>query len=126
MPERPVWTILLTRDIRAAMDFYRVAAGWEFEPFFPGPPFPCWLAHEIGGQVVAAFVDTSSSDFPDATELWLPYFLLDDLDLRVAEAEKLGAIVLRAPFEIPGFGRIALLRQPGGSIVGWRGAPAAT
>ena len=120
MLTRSVWTILLSRDVRAAMDFYHVATGWNFE-LFPGPPYPSWLARDAGGHVVAAFVDTSSSDFPDATELWLPYFSFDDLDLCIDQAEKLGATVLRAPFEIAGFGRVALLRQPGGSIVGWRG-----
>jgi hypothetical protein len=113
------WTILLSRDVRASMDFYSVATGWRFEPL-PGPPYPCWVARSPGGTPVAVFVDASASDFPDATELWLPYFTVGDLDRCVLEAEKLGATILRTPFEIPGFGRVALLRQPGGSIAGWR------
>jgi uncharacterized protein len=119
MDEKAGWTILLSRDVRAAMDFYRLAAGWRFEPL-PETPYPCWVAYETGGQSVAIFVDASDSDFPDATELWLPYFRFDDLDGCVLEAERLGATVLRAPFEIQGLGKVALLRQPGGSIVGWR------
>lgn len=123
MDRKPGWPILFTRDVRAAMDFYRVAAGWRFEPLPDTTSY--FVGHEAGGEPVAIFVDASGSDFPDAPELWLPYFRLDDLDRCVLEAEKLGATVLRAPFELTGLGRVALLRQPGGSIVGWRGASSA-
>jgi predicted enzyme related to lactoylglutathione lyase len=68
---------------------------------------------------VAAFVDSSGSDFPDAPELWLPYFLVENLDARLRQAEALGATLLRPALAISAAGRIALIRQPGGAIVGW-------
>ncbi len=119
MPESPVLTILLSRDVRAAMDFYHVATGWSFEACPDSCP-SCWVAKNAAGEFVAIFVDASGSDFPDAPELWLPYLSFCDLDHSIVEAEKLGATVLHAPAEIAGLGRVALLRQPGGSIVGWR------
>ena len=37
----------------------------------------------------------------------------------LAQARSAGATVLRPPFDVPGAGRIAILQQPGGGIVGW-------
>ena len=108
----------MSRDVEGAKAFYAGALGWVFEPF-AAEPFPCWIARNRDGRSVAAFVDSSRSDFPDAPELWLPYFVVDRFDERLAEAEANGATVLRPPFVMPNAGRIAVLRQPGGGIVGW-------
>jgi predicted enzyme related to lactoylglutathione lyase len=113
-----VWAILMSRDVEGAKAFYTETLGWRFEPL-SGEPFPTWLAKSVENRSVAAFVDSSRSDFPDAPELWLPYFVIEDLERRLEQAEALGATVLRPPFAVPGAGRVALLRQPGGAIVGW-------
>lgn len=123
MRDRLVWSILLSRDLNATMQFYRDAVGWHFEEF-PAPDHPCWVARTDDGEPVAIFVDTTASDFPDAPELWMPQFIVDDLDRRLDAAERHGATVLRGPVEVPGFGRVAALRQPGGGIVAWRSRPA--
>jgi hypothetical protein len=119
MQERLVWAILLSRDVHSTMQFYRDAVGWRFEPS-PEPGDFSWIARSEAGELIAVFVDASGSDFPDAPELWLPHFTVDDVDLRLREAETRGATILRGPFQVPGFGRVAALRQPGGGIVAWR------
>lgn len=113
-----VWAILMSRDVEGAKTFYANTLGWRFEAF-SGEPFPCWVARSGEGRGVAAFVDSSRSDFPDSPELWLPYFLVEELDIRLVEAEARGATVIRPPFIVPNAGRVAILRQPGGGLVGW-------
>lgn len=113
-----VWAILMSRDVEGAKAFYGNALGWKFQPF-SGEPFPLWVAKSGEGRSVAAFVDSSHSDFPDSPELWLPYFVIEDLDARLVDAEALGATVIRPPFMVPNAGRVAILRQPGGGLVGW-------
>jgi predicted enzyme related to lactoylglutathione lyase len=113
-----VWAILMSRDVADSKAFYEETLGWSFDAFTT-EPFPTWVARSPEGRSVAAFVDSSGSDFPDAPELWLPYFLVEDLDARLRQAEALGATLLRPPLAIRAAGRIALLRQPGGAIVGW-------
>jgi predicted enzyme related to lactoylglutathione lyase len=49
----------------------------------------------------------------------MPYLAVDDVDARVKKATKAGATLMRPLFDIPGIGRIAILRQPGGAGVGW-------
>lgn len=119
MRERLVWAILLSRDVHSAMNFYREAVGWRFEAI-PAPNLSSWIARSSSGEFAAVFVDASSSDFPDAPELWVPHFTVDDLDRRLEKAEAHGATILRGPFDVPQFGRVVALRQPGGGIVAWR------
>jgi predicted enzyme related to lactoylglutathione lyase len=52
-------------------------------------------------------------------EDWMPYLAVDDVDKRVEKALARGATLMRPPFDIPNIGRIAVLRQPGGGVVGW-------
>jgi predicted enzyme related to lactoylglutathione lyase len=119
---KTVWAVVMSRDVEGAMAFYAGALGWRFERFVT-QPYPCWIARNEEGRSVAAFIDSSDSDFPDASELWLPYFVVRDLEARLAAAEELGATVLRLPFHVPQMGTVAILRQPGGGIVGWISAP---
>jgi predicted enzyme related to lactoylglutathione lyase len=113
-----VWTVLMSRHADEAKRFYADILGWSFEPF-EGTADRCWSARNAEGAVVAAIVDTSTVDFPSAPELWVPCFAVDDLDGLLSEAEARGGTVLRPPLVVPNFGRVAVLRQPGGGIVGW-------
>jgi predicted enzyme related to lactoylglutathione lyase len=44
---------------------------------------------------------------------------VDDVDKRCAKAKEAGATILREPFDVEQVGRIAILKQPGGGVVGW-------
>ena len=115
---KAVWAVLMSRSVNTAKVFYGSVLGWQFEPFADGL-YPTWIARNQDGRSVAVFVDSSNSDFPDAAEMWLPYFVVKDLDNTIAAAEAFGATLLRPPIMVPNAGRIALLRQPGGGVVGW-------
>lgn len=118
MPGRVIWTVLMSRQVHAAMALYEGALSWRFEAFSIAP-VPGWVARGVDGQAMAVFLDTSESDFPAAAEMWLPCLAVERLDERIRAAEALGAVLLRPPMEFSGFGRVAVLRQPGGAIVGW-------
>lgn len=118
MAGKTVWAVLMSRQAELAKAFYGASLGWRYE-LLCSDPYPCWVARNSDGRSVAAVIDSSASDFPDAAELWLPYFVLPDLHGRIAEAERLGATLLRPPFQVPVIGKVAILRQPGGGIVGW-------
>jgi hypothetical protein len=49
----------------------------------------------------------------------MPYLAVDDVDARAKKATAAGATLMRPLFDIPGIGRIAILREPGGAGVGW-------
>ena len=52
----------------------------------------------------------------DVPEHWLSYIAVDE---RYKKALAAGAKEGRAPFDIPNVGRIAILQQPGGAMIGW-------
>jgi predicted enzyme related to lactoylglutathione lyase len=55
----------------------------------------------------------------DVPEHWLSYIAVDNVDERYKKALAAGAKEGRAPFDIPNVGRIAILQQPGGAMIGW-------
>ncbi len=118
MPGNVIWTVLMSRDLQAAVTLYEGALGWKFERC-QDAPLPCWIGRGAGDRAFALFMDTKDSDFPAAMEVWLPCLSVENLADRVRRAEEFGATLLRPLFEVPNFGRIALLRQPGGAIVAW-------
>ncbi len=117
------WNELMTHDIGRAQRFYGGLAGWRFESM-PMPDGTYWIAKK-GGQAMGGFFEMKGADFAKVPEQWLPYVAVDDVDSSVGAAEKNGATICRAPFDVPQVGRIAILRAPGGAMVGWITPPRA-
>ena len=58
-------------------------------------------------------------DFEGIPPHWFAYIAVDDVDARVAGATAEGATLLRPIFDIPGVGRIAILKDSVGAAIGW-------
>ena len=50
---------------------------------------------------------------------WFAYLEVDDVDDRVDEIKENGGRVLQEPFDIEGVGRIAILADSTGALIGW-------
>ena len=50
---------------------------------------------------------------------WLSYLEVDDVDRRIAEIERNGGRIVRQPFDVLGFGRIAIGADATGAIMAW-------
>lgn len=111
------WNELTTSKVEPAKRFYTETLGWTFDGM-PMPNGTYWLA-KSGDQMAAGIFDTSGTDMESMPEFWLSYIAVDDVDARVAKAKKAGASVVREPFDVPGVGRIAILKQPNGAGIGW-------
>lgn len=112
------WNELTTKNVEQAKSFYHDCMGWEFDtmPLDSGGTY--WLAKDESGPICGMY-ETHGTDFDSMADQWLPYIEADDVDKRVAIAREGGAKIFRGPFEVPGVGRIAILREPGGALVGW-------
>lgn len=111
------WNELNTHDPEAAMAFYAATVGWSFEPM-PMDGFVYHVAmHE--GRAVAGIFGLSGPEFADMPAHWLAYLAVDDVDARVAAAEKAGATILKPGFDVPNVGRIAIVQDPTGAVMGW-------
>ena len=61
----------------------------------------------------------TGTDFDAMPAHWFAYIAVDDVDARLEKAVAAGAEIMRPPFEVPGVGRIAMLKQPDGGAIGW-------
>jgi predicted enzyme related to lactoylglutathione lyase len=111
------WNELMTRDAEKAKDFYGKTLGWTFEAM-PMPDGTYWAAKQ-GEDYVGGIFPLSSPQFNGVPENWMAYIAVDDVDARTKKAEAAGATLMRPIFDVPGVGRIAVLREPGGAGIGW-------
>jgi predicted enzyme related to lactoylglutathione lyase len=111
------WNELMARDVEKAKAFYATTIGWTFDAM-PMPDGTYWIAKQ-GDKPVGGIFLMSGAHFEGVPEHWMPYLAVDDVDARLKTAMAAGATVIRSPFDVPGVGRIAILHQPGGAVIGW-------
>jgi uncharacterized protein len=113
-----VWNELNTRDIEGAKRFLSTRLGWTFESM-PIPDGTYWIAKKREERIGGLYDMNGDAHCKDMPEHWLSYIAVDNVDERYKKALAAGAKEGRAPFDIPNVGRIAILQQPGGAMIGW-------
>jgi uncharacterized protein len=116
------WNELMARDVDGAKKFYADTMGWSYDAM-PTPDGGTYWVAKIGEEPVAGIFDIRGSEYDGVAEGWMPYIAVDDVDARVKKATKAGAKVMKPAFDVPGVGRIVILKEPGGAGIGWM-APA--
>lgn len=116
---RIIWHDLFTPNRPRAMAFYKRIAGWSYRTehaadFAWGGGAKDFVLAMSEDDTGAGFVETARG----MSDGWIPYVEVLDVDACATLAEKLGGTVLRQPFEVPGVGRNALLRDPHGAVIG--------
>lgn len=113
-----IWNELNTRAPEEAVKHYAALLGWDFEavPMEDGATY--YVAMQ-GQQPVAGIFDMRTLSFLEGVpDHWFSYIAHRDVDAAVADFEKAGGSVRRAPFDVPGTGRIAIVVDPVGAPVG--------
>lgn len=110
------WSELMTTEPDKAKAFYEKSLGVSFDTF-GDPDGKYWVAM-AGGKPAWGLMDMRGR--PDAGPAsWVTYIAVDDVDKRAAAAEKAGAKLMAPIFDIPTVGRIAMLQDGSGAMVGW-------
>ncbi len=113
-----IWHELMTPDPAAAKAFYGALLGWEptdmvMEGFtyttFAVPGFPSGVT-----GMMALGDEMKEQGIPPN---WTGYIAVDDVDKTAAEFERDGGAIHRAPEDIPGIGRFAVVADPQGAVV---------
>ncbi len=118
------WSELWTRDPGTARDYYGQLTGWTFAemPTGDGP----YVVASRNGEMTAGIMDvTGMPGMDDTPPHWFTYLAVDDVDAAVAQTRAAGGQILRAPWDVPGVGRIAIVTDPTGAPVGIMTPPAA-
>lgn len=110
-----VWYELLTSDKSAALAFYGRVLGWKGED--AGQPGVDYTFLTIdGARVGGAMTLPKEACEAGARPGWLGYIGVADADERAKSVEAKGGRILRAPQDIPGYGRFAVLADPQGAV----------
>lgn len=112
------WNELNTRDARRAMDFYSKSIGWTFDEMSMGDGTPYYVCMQ-GDKPAGGIFTMEDPMFDGLPDHWLPYLSVDDIDAAIAKVKAEGGQVKREPFDVPGVGRIAIVAEPGGAVLGW-------
>lgn len=117
------WNELMTDDVEKAKAFYGATLGWRFadmpmEDEAGGSQSRLYSVALIGEEPVAGIMDMTDLVPPGVPPHWFSYICVDDIARRVTLLEASGGSVVRAPFEIPGVGRIAIVADATGAYFG--------
>ncbi len=113
------WNELITDNVDEAKAFYAQTLGWTYEQMELENGSDYWVAIAADDEPVAGLTSLASSHVPlQGSSAWFAYIEVDDVDARAEAAGSAGGRILRAPFEVPGVGRIAVLEDPTGAPVG--------
>jgi uncharacterized protein len=112
---RPLWYELMTTDLAAAETFYTKVVGWTTAPFGDaGMPYTMWMrAGEVPvGGAMAITDDMKAAGVPPH---WMMYVGVDKLEDGVAHVKRLGGDTLSPVVEVPGVGRMQVMKDPQGA-----------
>lgn len=111
-----VWNELMSHDVAKARAFYAATLGWTFEDM-PMAEGGVYTVCKSGEKSVGGIMDANVLP-PGTPDVWFAYVDVDDVDARIAGVAAAGGKVLRAPFDIPGIGRIAIIEDATGASLG--------
>lgn len=112
-PGHGEWLELAARDHGALIGFYADLFGWTKDQEMPMGEAGVYTLFAHDGAAIGGMHDMMQGPAP----FWLPYFSCGDIDKAVADVQRLGGAVLRAPTEVPGGAFILHLRDPQGCVV---------
>ena len=112
------WSELLTRDTGKARAYFAEIAGWQVNEVPMAPDQPPYLLCEAHGRPVAGIMDMNRPEFEGMPPNWTTFIHIDDVDQACARTIEMGGHVLREPFDVAQAGRIAIISDPTGGVVG--------
>ncbi len=109
-PGKISWAELTTSDVAAAVAYYTGLFGWTTQPF--GEEYTMFV-HD--GR---PFAGVLKSPAPEVPTHWKSYVIVADIDASIAQSTSLGGKLCWGPEEIPTVGRIAIVQDPQGAVIG--------
>lgn len=111
-----IWDELITDDVDAAKSFYSKVLGWKPTDVDMGQIGTYTLFKRNGdADAAGAMKRPPGAEGPPA---WLTYLATDDVDASVQTAIELGAKAIMEGMDVPNIGRLAVIEDPTGAVVG--------
>ncbi|HEX2303114.1 MAG TPA: VOC family protein [Gaiella sp.] len=110
----PCWIDLYSSDTAKATEFYSRLFGWKAEP--PEEGFGGYFVFNKDGKVVAGcMLNDGEAGYPDA---WGVHLMTDNVEAVAKAVPQHGGSVEMGPMEVGENGSSAMIRDPGGAILG--------
>jgi predicted enzyme related to lactoylglutathione lyase len=110
------WVELATSDGEAAKTFYTRLFGWDYEdnPMGPGMVYTMLkLDGKAAGALYKMMPDQEAQGIPPN---WLSYVSVANADETADKAKAAGGTILKEPFDVMTFGRMAVIQDPTGAV----------
>ncbi|WP_102224411.1 VOC family protein [Acidimangrovimonas sediminis] len=109
----PCWFELMSPDLDAAKAFYSGLFGWEVTD--AGMEGFTYLLAKAEGTMAAGMMAVPEPGMPP---FWVMYLAVTDVDAEAEAIRAQGGEVHKAPADIPGTGRFAVVADPQGAVFG--------
>jgi uncharacterized protein len=117
MPQRQWWHELNTWEPEAALAFYGRTLGWEFEPTTLPDGAGYWIARKDGKPVGGVF-ELTAPDYDGIPSHWMTYLSVNDISEAETATSKSGGEIMRPPVKVPGVGKLAVVSDSSGAMIG--------
>lgn len=109
------WPELYTTDQAGAKKFYSALFGWQIRDIPMGPDAVYTIFTKNGAEAAACYGSVPEMVAQGVPPHWMSYVSVASADDATAKVKANGGTVLKEPFDIPGIGRMAALRDPSGA-----------
>ncbi len=108
------WSELVTPDPAKSGAFYGALFGWKIDPM----PMPEGTYHvvKVGDKGLGGIMSPPPGA-PRMPAAWGCYVTVDDVDRTLTQCVALGGSVVVPVMEVPGVGRMAVIRDPQGATL---------
>jgi uncharacterized protein len=110
-----VWYELMTSDPAGAEAFYRSVVGWSAQKV-PQPGFDYRMMSAATGPAAGIMDLPATLKAAGSPSAWLGYVGVADVDAAAQHVSRAGGTVHKAPDDIPGVGRFAVVADPQGAV----------
>jgi len=110
------WVELGTTNASAVKDFYKQLFGWEYHDNEVAPNMTYTMIKLNGKDVGGLYQMSSEMLAQGIPPHWLSYVSVANADDAVAQAKAAGATVMNGPFDVMTAGRMAVIKDPTGSV----------
>ncbi len=117
------WIELGTSDNEAAKKFYTELFGWTFADNPMGPDMVYTMLKKDGQDVGGLYKLMPEMTAQGIPPHWLSYVSVTSADESAAKAKEAGATLMKEPFDVVTYGRMAVIQDPTGAVFAlWQAA----
>ncbi|MEM6990316.1 MAG: VOC family protein [Myxococcota bacterium] len=108
------WTELWAKDAGGVLDFYKALTSATVEEM----PMPEGTYHILKADKDRSTGGVMTSPDPKVPPMWLSYISVDDTDATLERAKKNGGKVIKEAFDMENIGRIGIIADNQGAVIG--------